>query len=156
MSQAKPHKSSTAHVKTRQFTPHGVVDMWMEGALLHYQATGPFNTELVDCLAIAQRDYLIATRPQGAWVSVCTVVGNAMTSPEGLARYAEIMAAPKPDNMVPVATAFVIGPEVQGGNLMGPLIARIYVEIGRPFHIFSTMEEAQSWAQTMIAQASAA
>jgi len=153
MSKATPRKSSTANVKARSFKPHGVVDIWMEGALLHYQATGPFNTELVDCLAIAQRDYLLATRPTGAWVSVCTVVGNAMTSPDGLARYAEIMAAPKPDNMVPIATAFVIAPAVQGGSIMGPLIGKIYAEIGRPFQIFSSMEDAQAWAHTMIAQA---
>lgn len=155
MTDAKPLKSSTAHVKTRQFTPHGVVDMWMEGAVLHYRATGPFNTELVDCLAIAQRDFLLAARPTGAWVSMCTVVGNAMSSPDGVARYAEIMAAPKPDNMVPIATAFVIAPTVQGGSIMGPLFAKIYADIGRPFQIFNTMEEAQSWAQTLIAQASA-
>ena len=122
---------------------------------MHYQATGPFNTELVDCLAIAQRDYLLATRPMGAWVSVCTVVGNAMSSPDGLARYTELMAAPKPDNMTPVATAFVIAPNVEGGNIMGPLFAKVYAEIGRPFQIFSTMKEAQSWAQTMIEQAGA-
>ena len=148
-------KSSTAQIKTSQFTPHGVVDIWMEGRLMHYEATGPFNTELVDCLAIAQRDYLLATRPHGAWVSVCTVVGNAMSSPDGVARYAEIMAAPKPDNMIPVATAFVIAPEVEGGRIMAPLFTKIYADIKRPFRIFETMESAQAWAHAQIEQASA-
>lgn len=151
---AKPKKRSTSQVKTSQFTPHGVVDIWMEDRLMHYEATGPFNTELVDCLAIAQRDFLLATRPQGDWVSVCTMVGNAMTSPDGIARYAQIMAAPKPDNMIPVATAFVIGPEVEGGRIMAPLYTQIYLDIGRPFQIFATMAAAQAWADAMIEQAS--
>ena len=146
-------KSSTTQIKTSQFTPHGVVDIWMEGPLMHYEATGPFNTELVDCLAIAQRDYLLATRPQGAWVSVCTVVGNAMSSPDGIARYAELMAAPKPDNMIPLATAFVIAPDVEGGRIMAPLFAKIYADIGRPFQIFETMASAQVWADAMLDKA---
>lgn len=158
MSPAKPKKSSTSQIKTSQFTPHGVVDIWMEGRLMHYEATGPFNTELVDCLAIAQRDYLLASRPQGLWVSVCTVLGNAMSSPDGIARYAEIMAAPKPDNMIPVATAFVIAPDVEGGGIMAPQFRKIYADIGRPFQIFETMAAAQVWADAMLqrAQVSAA
>jgi hypothetical protein len=148
-------KSSTTKVKTSQFTPHGVVELWMEGSLMHYQATGPFNTELVDCLAIAQRDYLLATQPTGAWASVCTVVGNAMSSPEGVARYAEIMSAPKPANMIPVATAFVIAPGVEGGRIMAPLFTKVFADIGRPFKIFETMADAQTWAQAMIDEADA-
>jgi hypothetical protein len=152
---AKPKKSSTRQIKTSQFTPHGVVDIWMDGHLMHYEATGPFNTELVDCLAIAQRDYLLASRPQGHWASICTVVGNAMSSPEGIARYADIMAAPKPERMIPVATAFVIAADVEGRNIMAPRFAKIYADIGRPFQIFETMATAQTWAAAMIAQADA-
>ncbi len=151
---ADPKKRSTSQIKTSQFTPHGVVELWMEGRLMHYEATGPFNTELVDCLAIAQRDYLLTTRPQGAWASVCTVVGNAMSSPEGVARYAAIMAAPKPEHMIPVATAFVMAPDVEGARIMAPLFTKIYADIGRPFQIFETMAAAQIWANAMIDQAS--
>jgi hypothetical protein len=146
MPNAIPPKSSTKLVKTAQFTAHGVVEIWMEGQLMHYEATGPFNVELVDCLAIAQRDYLLASRPKGAWVSVCTVRRNAMASPASISRYAAIMAAPKPDNMVPCATAFVIAPEVEGGAIMAPHFAKIYDDIGRPFAVFNDLAAAQVWA----------
>lgn len=146
MPRTTPPKSSTKLVKTTQFTPHGVVDIWMEGRLMHYEATGPFNVELVECLAIAQRDYLLASRPNGAWVSVCTVRRNAMASPDSIARYAAIMAAPKPDNMVPCATAFVIAPEVEGGAIMAPHFVKIYDDIGRPFAVFDNLAAAQIWA----------
>jgi len=153
--------STTAKLSTTQiagngpFTAHGIVEISMDGPLMHYQCRGPFNKELVDLMGIAQRDYLLATRPQGIWVSVCTMVESAMTSPEGLARYAEIMASPKPDNMVPIATAFVIAPEIEGGRLMAPLYAKIYADIGRPFALFETMTEALKWTQTMMDAASA-
>jgi hypothetical protein len=153
MSSTTPPKSSTKLVKTAQFTPHGVVDIWMDGQLMHYEATGPFNVELVDCLAIAQRDYLLASRPEGAWVSVCTVLRSAMASPESIARYAAVMAAPKPENMVPCATAFVIAPEVEGGDIMAPHFAKIYENIGRPFTVFDNLAAAQVWADNWLAHA---
>jgi hypothetical protein len=56
--------------------------------------------------------------------------------------------------MVPIATAFVIGPEIEGGRLMAPLYAKIYADIGRPFALFETMPEALKWAQAMIDAAS--
>ncbi len=155
MSNTKPKKSSTTQVKTSQFTAHGMVDLWMDGQVMHYEATGPFNTELVNCLAVAQRDHLLTLSPQGAWVSMGTLRHSAMMSPEALARYAEIIAAPKPQNMNPIATAFVIGPDVEGGSIMAPLLAKVFTDIGRPVAIFATRAEAEAWALAQIARASA-
>lgn len=143
-------RSSTSQVPTGKFKAHGQVDIRMEGDLLHYIATGPFNKELLDCLAVAQLNFLQTALPTGAWVSICTMQESAVTSPEGLARYNEIMQTPKPAGLTPVATAFVIGPEVEGGKLMAPHYAKIYTDIGRPFQTFVTMAEARTWAQDMI------
>ncbi len=148
-----PKLSTTQLAGDGPFTAHGIVEISMDGPLMHYQCRGPFNRELVDVLAVAQRDYLQTTRPQGIWVSICTMVESAMTSPEGLARYADVMATPKPDNMVPIATAFVIAPNVEGSRIMAPLYAKIYSDIGRPFCLFETLPEAQEWAQAMIDKA---
>lgn len=145
--------SSTSQVPTGKFKAHGQVDIRMEGDLLHYIATGPFNKELLDCLAIAQLNFLQTAQPTGAWVSICTLRESAVTSPDGLARYGEIMRAPKPAGLTPVATAFVIGPDVEGGKLMAPHYAKIYANIARPFQTFLTMAEAQAWARDKIDRA---
>ncbi len=155
MNSSLPTKDSTGHIKATLFNPHGKVDMWLEDQQVHYQATGPFNRELVDCLEIAQLEFLQKTKPQGAWVSVCNVVDNAMSSPDGIARYGEIMAAPKPPGFTPIATAFVLAPDVEGARIMAPLFTRIYADINRPFRIFETMEQAQAWARSMLAEAEA-
>lgn len=146
-------KRSTSDLQTSQFNAHGVVDIWQEGALIHYEATGPFNAELIDSLAIAQRDFLLAAKLSGAWISICTLRNSAMTSPEAIARYAAIMAAPKPDGMVPIATAFVMAPEVEGSLIMAAHYTRIYKDIGRVFQIFRSLPEAEAWAQELLAQA---
>ena len=153
MDSSAPIKNSTDLVKATLFNPHGKVEMWLEDQQVHYQATGPFNRELVDCLAIAQLDFLQKAQPQGPWVSVCNVVDNTMSSPDGIARYGEIMAAPKPPGFTPIATAFVLAPDVEGARIMAPLFTRIYAEINRPFRIFDTMEQAQVWARSMLAEA---
>ena len=149
-------KSSTSQIKTSKFHPHGIVDIWMEGRLMHYECTGPFNSELVECFAIAQRDFLLANRPEGEWISVCTMISSAMTSPDGIARYAQIMATPKPEGLTPMATAFVIASDVEGGRFMAPLYRQIYDDIGRPFQVFETMVEAQTWTYTMLEPSDAA
>jgi hypothetical protein len=148
-----PGKTSTANVQTGKFAQHGLVELWMSDNIVYYEATGPFNTELVDSLAIAQRDFLLQKRPSGAWASIGILRVSALSSPDGIARYHAIMAAPKPDNMVPLATAFVIDPTVEGHIIMAPHYARIYQQINRPFRIFEQLADAQAWAQQMLDEA---
>jgi len=152
MTSDKPLKSSTAQIKDTPFAPHGQVDIWMDGDLLHYESTGPFNKELADCLAVAQSNFLQALQPSGAWVSICTVRKSALATPDGLQRYAELIRQ-APPQFTPVATAYVIGPEVEGGQFMAPHFAKIFADAGRPFQTFDTLAEAQIWAKTMIEEA---
>lgn len=154
MTSDKPLKNSTAQVKGTPFAPHGQVDIWMDGNLHHYEATGPFNKELVDCLAVAQSDFLQALKPAAPWVSICTVKTSALATPDGLQRYAELIRKTPPD-LIPAATAYVIGPDVEGGQFMAAHFAKIFADAGRPFQTFATMAEAQSWARAMIDKASA-
>ena len=60
------------------------------------------------------------------------------------------MQSPKPANLEPVATAFVMGPEVEGGKIMAPHFERVYTLIQRPFRICTTMEEAQAWVHSLM------
>jgi hypothetical protein len=154
MTSDKPLKSSTAQVKVTPFAPHGQVDIWIDGNLHHYEATGPFNKELVECLAVAQSNFLQALKPAAPWVSICTVKENALATPDGLQRYAELIRK-TPSNLIPAATAYVIGPEVEGGQFMVTHFTKIFADVGRPFQTFETMAEAQNWAQTMIDKAKA-
>ncbi len=154
MTSDQPIKSSTTQLKVTQFAPHGQVDIWMEGNVLHYESTGPFNKELADCLAVAQSNFLQALKPTGQWASICTVKKSALATPDALQRYAELIRQAPPE-FSPVATAYVIAPEVEGGQLMTPHFARVFADAGRPFQTFETLADAQDWAQAMIRKASA-
>lgn len=150
MTRDKPIVGSTTQVAGTRFRPHGRVDMWMENDVLHYESTGPFNAEVFECLAVTQRDFLLSLPLNGPWASICTLRNSAITTPDGIQRYTELMQSPKPPALEPVATAFVVGPEVEGGRIMATHFVRIYTLIQRPFRIFDTMEEAQQWVHSMI------
>lgn len=150
MTRDGPLVSSTTLIGGTRFRPHGRVDMWMENDVLHYEATGPFNAEVFDCLAVAQKDFLVTLPLKGPWASICTLRTSAMATPDSIARYTQLMQSPKPAQFEPVATAFVIGPEIEGGKIMSPHFERIYTLIGRPFKVCATMDEAQTWVHGLI------
>lgn len=150
MTTDKPVLVSTALVAGTRFRAHGRVDMWMENDVLHYEATGPFNEEVFDLLAIAQLGFLKTLTLDAPWASICTLRHSAMGTPGGIQRYTEIMQRPKPPSLVPVATAFVVGPEIEGAKIMAPHFERVYKLINRPFQIFESMAQAQQWVHAMI------
>lgn len=145
-----PQVGSTAHVVAPGFKPHGRVDMWMENDILQYEATGPFNAEVFDRLAVAQGNFLKTLTFTGPWASICTVRQSAMATPDAIQRYTELMQRPKPPAFEPVATAFVVATEVEGGKIMAPHFERVYSLIDRSFKIFETMEQAKQWVCSLI------
>lgn len=145
-------RRSTTEVNALPFTAHGKVDIWAEDDLHLYEATGPFNKELVDGLALAQAGFLQQLQPAAPWVSICIVRSSALSTPEGMQRYGELIRQ-APAHLTPVATAFVIGPDIEGGRLMAPRFTRIFEEAGRPFATFETLDEARRWARSRLAAA---
>lgn len=144
-----PHMH-TGQFRTTTFSPHGEVALWHECGIIHYDATGPFNTEAVESLAAAQIEFLKQLNPQPPWGSIAVFKVSAVMGPACLTRYEAMMSAPKPPGMTPVATAFVMGPEVDGHRLMAPLFAKIYRRIGRPFIAVKTLEEGRHWVMERI------
>lgn len=144
---------TTSQIQHTAFSPHGEVKLWFDNQILYYEAIGPLNTEVVECLAIAQMEFLRQFEPQGAWASMAVFRVSAVIGPECLARYEAMMSAPKPAGKTPVATAFVMGPEVEGHRLMAPLFAKIYAGIQRPFCAVETLDEGRQWLYAQIAQA---
>jgi hypothetical protein len=149
----KPLMASTTLMVEMGFKAHGRIDMCMQNDLLHYTATGPFNEEVFDLLAVAQSEFLNTLTISRPWGSVVTLCNSAMSTPGGIVRYTELMKRPKPPDLEAVATAFVIAPEVEGGRLMTTHFASIYASINRPFKTFAALAPAEAWVQSMVAAA---
>lgn len=145
--------ASTSHIAETRFKAHGRIDMWMQDDLLYYTATGPFNEEVFDQLAVAQTEFLNTLTISGPWGSVVTLRNSAMSTPDGIACYTQLMQRPRPPPLEAVATAFVIAPEIEGGRLMTAHFNSIYASINRPFRTFAALAPAEVWVQSMVAAA---
>lgn len=150
MPNAGLYKKCTADVAVSRFAAHGQVEISFDGDILLYKATGPFNKELVESLAVAQSDILSAADHQGPWVSVSLMLGSMLASPEAFARYADMMHAPKPPHYIPLASVYVVAPDVEGRSLMLPKYAAIHTACGRQFQSFERLDEALAWSHARI------
>lgn len=145
-----PIRSSTDDVVQSRFAPHGRVNMRFEDDILFYDATGPFNIELVESLVIAQRDILMAASPQRPWVSVSIMRRSMLASPDAFARYTEMMHTARSAQFTPLASAYVVAPDVEGRSLMLPKYEAIHIASGRVFQSFTQLDDALAWARSLI------
>jgi hypothetical protein len=143
-----PH--STSEVTAGTFRPHGHVDVWLEDDIVYYEATGPFNVELINALAATQKNFFETLTPPHVWASIGVLLGSVMMGLDALARYKAVLEAPKPAAYIPRATAFVIGPDVEGGFIIAPHFRRIFTELDRPMQIFQTSNEAVGWVHDVM------
>lgn len=143
----------TSQFHTTAFSPHGEIVLWFDDQILYYEVTGPLNTEVIECLALAQLEFLKQFEPPAVWGSMAVCKISAMMGPQCLARYEAMMSTSKPGGKVPVATAFVMGPDVDGHRLMAPLFAKIYAGIQRPYCVVETLDKGRAWLYQQIAQA---
>jgi hypothetical protein len=143
-------RTSTNEVKASRFAPHGLVEISFDGDILLYTATGPFNKELVESLAVAQAEILNAANHLGPWVSVSLMRNSLLASPEAFAQYADMMHTARSAQFTPLASAYVVAPDVEGRALMLPKYAAIHTSSGRLFKSFDQLDDALAWAHVLI------
>lgn len=144
-----PHHT-TDEFAVGDFKPHGLVEMWLEGNILRYDAVGPFNRELVRAISQAQHEIMLAAKARGACVEIVTIHESALVTPDGLAELALILQDVNQQGLAPLAVAYVMTADVEGANLMAPLFRKRYQDQGRVFQIFDRMEDARVWAQAQL------
>lgn len=146
----EPPRHSTDQFSDSDFRPHGLVEVWLEGNVLRYDAVGPFNRELVRAIAQAQHDIMVAARAAGPFVEVVTIRASALVTPDGLAELALILNDVNQQGLAPLAVAYVMAADVEGASIMAPVFRRRYEDQGRVFQVFKELEDAQAWAQTLL------
>jgi hypothetical protein len=132
------------------FQPHGLVEVWLDGRNLRYDAVGPFNRELIRAIAKAQHDIMLAAKARGPCVEIVTIRESALVTPDGLAELAAILQDVNHQGLAPLAVAYVMAPDVEGASLMAPVFRKRYQDQGRVFQVFETLEDAQTWALALL------
>jgi hypothetical protein len=133
------------------FRPHGRTEVWAEGAMVHVTAEGPFNREGADAFSQKMIE-LYRQLPAGLrFVNVTEFRVTMMATLDAWERLAGHLQRINESGLPLVATAWVIGPEVEGRALFAPRGEALFRDLGRVFAVFETMADAEAWAQEKLA-----
>lgn len=146
-----PGVAGFQHEAGRPFRPHGRVDVWSDGALVHVDAEGPFNTEAVERFSQSVIALYRQLAPGLRFVNVTRFQRSMMATPETWEQLAGHLQRVNRSGLPLVATAWVAGPDVEGRGLFVPRGEALFRENGRVFAAFDTLAEAEAWAQEKLA-----
>jgi len=142
---------STEQIELPGFLPHGQANyLYADDDLFVVHAAGPFNREFVEYLIQIETGLLKEMSEKHArWYALTTITNSAMMTPDAMIRYAEYRQAMRDSKLNPQAIAFVLGPEVEGRQLMFPHFAKLYGDSGITFAEFTEEAPARDWLQTL-------
>ncbi len=127
------------------FVPHGRVELRRAGHVVYLEASGPFNTEAITALGAAWRGLFVNLPPGAMFADIAIMHHSVMASPDVLAAFHGFLQRNTTDGLAPKAVAWVVGPEVEGAEIMVPRFKKIYTEAGRNFRFFATLPDAEAW-----------
>jgi hypothetical protein len=140
-------KYSSHDVAVRKFSPHGRVEFTVNGNILKGEATGPFNPEFISAVAETEFKFVKELSQRGKWVELIEIRHSALASQETLAAFSAYLSLLVEERVAPSASAYVIAQDVEGGDLMAPLIAACYANANLEFRKFEQVEDAMSWLE---------
>lgn len=149
-----PLQVAASEVSTSRFAPHGEFRIWTEGDVLCYDAIGPFNLEALQALATARVQIVNAWKPGRRVAALVHWHNSALMSPDAFAAYGAGLEKFHESANVPVALAWVAGPEVEGMQLMISRFQALFTRRKTNFRLFDSPEPARAWINACLAQAS--
>ena len=131
------------------FSAHGKAHLqYGDDSIVVLFVEGPWNMELVSSVhaTMSQNPMLNSGMP---WGFMIVVSKSTLFGQQALHRIQEAVRK-EAQNSGRVATAWVIGPDVEGANLMASVIKGIYAGI-QPVEIFRSMGAARDWLNDQVA-----
>lgn len=146
-----PERSPSGRTR---FPAHGAFDVRMvEGPALcvvHVDATGPFNREMVDRvregLTQTLMDAAARRLPLG---HIATFHSSMLATPEAFDAFGELIARWRSLDILPAATAYVACADVEGRNLVMAHYRRAWA--GHHFEAFAHRAAAETWMADALA-----
>jgi hypothetical protein len=141
---------STHEIETTGFAPHGTMGLVVIERLNVIEAQGPFNIELVKAGDWAQEKVDAELQAQGRWGTLLIFRQSALTSLDALDEIENILKRRKARGICPAGVAIVLGPEVEGTQLMSAFYLKAYTNAGVLAQVFEDRETAQAWLLAQI------
>ncbi len=141
----------TDSTKATRFNQHGRMESRVEGNILFNEATGPFNAEIITAIRLIQQELLEEISSKEKWAQIYVFYESVLCSPDTIEALHFYLTNLKGKLKKPVATAFVIGPDVEGRTMMSPHYRQVYEKANLNFRIFDAVEEAHAWVVDSLA-----
>jgi hypothetical protein len=144
---------SSRDIPTGRFSAHGEIRIWIEGDVICYEATGPFNLEALQALAVARLKIMEQWHPVRRVAAIVHWKNSALMSPEAFEAYRKGLTSFHQHRRNPVALAWVAAPEVEGMSLMVQNFQPVFESVGTNFRLFQTVEPARAWIEENLVRA---
>lgn len=134
--------------------------MWAHGnvrildnnqSLVAYEATGPFNMELIEALERLEDEDLARYRQSHiAWVEIVSFSNSCMAPLDVIERHRSYLESLNTLGGNALACLFVIPDSVDGKNIMIPKFKEMYSNTSTLFRIYNNYEDALSTADLLV------
>lgn len=143
---------SDDHAKSR-FAPHGKIEMWPEGAVIHYDISGPFNQEAIKAFSRTVAALLKNWQPSGPFATYSHWRGSMLTSAEALTTYGQLLEVSRAHFPKELVNVWFVPEEIEGRSIMLPKWQTLYAANGYPLEIFASEQAARARVRWHLQQA---
>ena len=130
-----------------RFKPHGAITVWPEGNLIRLELKGPFNREFFASLRSLNADLYADLNSQGPFVEIAVFHHSMLMSSATIDEFGAVLLERKKTGHAPLATAWVISPEIKDAFVVLPHVTKKFEQAQRPFMWFRTLREAEEWVR---------
>lgn len=152
----KPPRLRSDDFASGPFAPHGRVEIWRDGSVVRLLAEGPFNAESVMAIGAAMAKLFADAPPKGRFADILEFRNSILATPEALATFDAFLSRMSEAKTAPLAVAYIVGPEVEGRELMLPVFGRLYQKHQRRFAFFEEASQAETWVRAQLEAAAGA
>lgn len=131
------------------FPAHGRVEVHPHGRVVYFEATGPFNAEAVAVMRTAYTPIMASMAADGPFGHISTFHESMLATPEAFTTFAALIAEWKAMGILPTASAYVVGHDVEGKTIVEAHYRRAWE--GALLEIFQQRDEAEAWIARALA-----
>ena len=135
---------------TLPFRPHGDMVAHLDGRILYFDATGPFNGEMVEAVIRAYQPLLQRLADGGPYAHISVFHRSMLITPDALEAFDRLLAEWRRSGLAPVANAYVAATDVEGRNLMMGVFSEVFERFSR-FRAFHELAAAEAWIRAELA-----
>lgn len=129
--------------------PHGSYSLNFENDILHVEARGPFDKELMEKYH-NDMQMILTNRKGSPWATLVQYHGNGIFTPDAESALVELTKYRAKKGMVANATVFH---KSVHNELQQMQLSRVYQAANVRFHVFSEAKSAKNWLTKFLDQA---